>query len=315
MDPQHEPVMMKEVLEFLDLKPGMVAVDATLGLGGHSIEMLKRVGPTGFLYGFDWDERNLKIANERLSASGTNFKTFHDSFSSLTDRLRREGVSHVDTILFDLGLSSPHVDDAERGFSFIKEGPLDMRFDTRQPQTAEDLIALSSAKELADIFFQYGEERRSYRLANAIVEARKKTKFTSTTQLAAFIETVLGRGKPGRHPATQIFQALRVALNEELKALELGLTQAIEFLAPHGRVVVMSYHSLEDRLTKRVFKQYATDLRDPTDLYGRRVLRSKSLSLLTKKPISPSEEEVRMNSRARSAKLRAAEKLPYETTL
>jgi 16S rRNA (cytosine1402-N4)-methyltransferase len=310
----HEPVLLKECLSFLDLKPGKVVLDCTLGLGGHSSEILKAIAPGGQLYAFEKDERNLKVAKARLEAvakeSGGKFTIFHDSFSSLKDRLKREGASRVDAVLFDLGLSSPHVDDAERGFSFRKEGPLDMRFDKRQSKTAADVLNHYSEKELADVFFHLGEERSSRKLAAAVVQDRKASPFTETLPFADFVGRVLGKGKPGRHPATQIFQALRMEVNEELMALELGLNQAIELLAPHGRVVVLSYHSLEDRFVKQTFKQLATDLRDPTDLFGARVLRLKSLSLLTKKPITPSQEEITRNSRARSAVLRAVEKLP-----
>jgi 16S rRNA (cytosine1402-N4)-methyltransferase len=293
----------------------MTVVDCTLGLGGHSAEILKAIGPSGQLYAFEKDERNLKVAEQRLTkvaqelGARKNFTIFHDSFSSLKDRLRREGASQVDAILFDLGLSSPHVDDASRGFSFKQEGPLDMRFDPRQKKTAADVLNSYTEKDLADVFYKYGEERQSRKLAHAVVEDRRKEPFTTTGQFAAFVERVLGRGKPGKHRATQIFQALRMEVNEELLALELGLNQAIELLAPHGRVVVLSYHSLEDRFVKQLFKQLATDLRDPTDIFGARVLRSKSLSLLTKKPIKASQEEVKSNSRARSAVLRAAQKL------
>jgi len=334
-EPEHDPVLLEESLDYLGLgdgievKKGMTVVDCTLGLGGHSVEILKRIGPDGFLYAFDKDERNIVIAEERLGKVveemgwEKNFKIFHASFSSLTDRLRREGVFKrrqgklgVDAILFDLGLSSPHIDDPERGFSFQKEGPLDMRFDasgatsaTSKNRTAADLLNKLPEKELGDIFYRYGEERASRKLARAVVEQRKKEPFATTTQLTKLVETALGRGKPGRHRAAKIFQALRIAVNEELEVLELGLSQATELLDSHGRVVVLSYHSLEDRITKKIFKQLSTDLRDPTDPYGRRVQRSKSLSLLTKKPITPTEEEISKNPRARSAKLRAAEKL------
>ena len=307
--PQHEPVLFEECLHFLDVKPGGIAVDGTLGLGGHASALLKAVGPEGFLYAFDRDERNIAIATPRLETVGNNFKVIHDSFSSLKDRLRREGVSQVDAILFDLGLSSPHLDEAQRGFSFQKEGPLDMRFDASQGPTAADLLHSLKEDELADIFYYYGEERASRKLARAIVEFRKKERFTTTTQLTAFVEEVLGRGKPGKHRAVCIFQALRIAVNEELEALELGLSQGLEFLAPQGRLVVLSYHSLEDRLVKQVFKKHSKDQIDPHDPFGRRVLRPKSLSLLNKKPILPSDQEVQSNPRARSAKLRAVEKL------
>jgi 16S rRNA (cytosine1402-N4)-methyltransferase len=305
----HEPVLLQESLEHLGLKKGMTVVDCTLGLGGHSGEILKKVGPDGFLYAFDKDERNIKVAKKRLGEIGKNFKIFHDSFSSLKNRLRREGVSRVDAILFDLGLSSPHIDDPDRGFSFQKDGPLDMRFDASQGRTAADLLNGLPERELGDIIYRYGEERASRKLAKAIVERRKVKKFERTVEFTEFIEVALGRGKPGRHRATKIFQALRIAVNEELRVLELALEQAAELLDSHGRVVVLSYHSLEDRIVKKFFKQLSTDLRDPTDPYGRRVQRSKSLSLLNKKPITPAEEEILKNPRARSAKLRAAEKL------
>lgn len=301
--------MLKETIEFLGLKPGMTVVDCTLGLGGHSVEILKGIGAKGFLYAFEKDERNLVIAKERLERVAKNFEIFHDSFASLKDRLRGKGIHQIDAIFFDLGLSSPHVDLPERGFSFIKDGPLDMRFDASRGESAADILNKMPEERLAEIFWKYGEERQSRKLAKAIVHDRKKEKFHSTLQFADFVERVLGRSKPGRHRATQIFQALRIAVNEELEALELGITQAIELLAPHGRVVVLSYHSLEDRIVKTIFKQFATDLRDPTDIFGGRVLRSKLLSLLSKKPIYPSKEEIQSNNRARSAIMRAAEKL------
>lgn len=311
-EPHHDPVLLQECLTLLDLKPGMTVVDCTLGLGGHSAAMLRAIAPTGHLYAFEKDERNLKVAQKRLSEVAKEvdgkFTIFHDSFSSLTDRLRREGASLYDAILFDLGLSSPHLDDAARGFSFKQDGPLDMRFDPRQEKTAATVLNTYSESDLADVFYKYGEERQSRKLARAIVEDRRTKPFTTTASFAAFVERIVGKGK-GKNHAPQIFQALRIEVNEELMALELGLNQAIELLAPHGRVVVLSYHSLEDRFVKHLFKQLATDLRDPTDIFGRRVLRSKSLSLLTKKPIKASAEEVASNPRARSAVLRAAEKI------
>lgn len=299
----HEPVLLKETLELLNLKPGMIAVDCTLGLGGHSSEILKAIGPKGFLYAFEKDEKNLKVAEARLKKIGKNFNIFHASFSSLKDRLGREGVSHVDAILFDLGLSSPHIDDPTRGFSFLREGPLDMRFD-RKGETAADMLNSYSEKELADIFFNFGEIHSSRKLAARIVQVRKAAPFRTTTDLAALASETLSKKL-----LPQVFQALRIAVNEELMALELGLNQAIELLAPHGRVVVVSYHSLEDRFVKQTFKQLTQDLSDPTDILGRRVLRSKSLSPLTKKPIRPSAEEVARNPRSRSALLRAVSKL------
>ncbi len=308
-EPVHIPVLFQECIDFLNLEEGKIAVDCTLGLGGHSSEILKKIGPTGHLYAFDRDERNIVVARERLSKVSDHFTIIHDSFRSLTDRLQREGASQVDAILFDLGLSSPHIDDATRGFSFLHEGPLDMRFDASGGRTAADVLNKASERELADIFYYYGEIRSSRKFAREIVEQRKTQAFEDTLQFKTFIEEHLGKGKPGKHLAAQVFQALRIAVNEELEALELALNQAIELLAPQGRVVVLSYHSLEDRLVKQIFKRSSRDLRDPNDPYGQRVLRPKSLSLLNKKPILPSEEEIHDNPRSRSAKLRAAEKL------
>lgn len=305
--PEHDPVLLRETLELLALKPGETVVDCTLGLAGHSLELLKAVGSEGQLYAFDRDPRNIQVAQKRLQKSGENFRILHDSFRSLTDRLRREGASQVDAILFDLGLSSPHLDDAERGFSFQQEGPLDMRFDPNHSQTAADILDHYSEEELADIFFHFGELRSSRKLARAIVQHRKEAPIQTTGDLRALVEEVFDRF--AKRVMAQVFQALRMEVNEELMALELGLNQAIELLAPHGRMVVISYHSLEDRLVKQVFKQLAIDQRDPTDPFGRRVLKSKSLSLLNKKPIVPGPEEVARNPRARSAKLRAIQKL------
>ena len=306
----HEPVMLEESLHYLNLQPGMSVVDCNLALGGHASHILKAIGPTGMLYAFDLDERNIAVARKRLSDIGDNFHIFHDSFASLTDRLRREGVPReISAIFFDLGLSSPHIDDPERGFSFLHDGPLDMRFDASSGPTAADLLHTTPEKELANIFFKYGEERASRKLAKAIVEDRKTRRFISTLEFADYVEKILGRGKPGKHRATTIFQALRIAVNEELSALELGLNQAVDYLAPHGRVVVLSYHSLEDRIVKHIFKGKSTDSRDPNDPFGSRVLVSKTLSLLTKKPIKPTPKEVEKNKRSRSALLRAAEKI------
>lgn len=302
--PAHLPVLLQETLELLNPQEGELVVDGTLGLAGHSSEMLKRVGPEGFLYAFDLDERNIVVARPRLEAVGKNFRIIHDSFRSLTDRLKREGASQVDAVLFDLGLSSPHIDNADRGFSFLQEGPLDMRFDASEGKTAADILQKASEEELANIFYRYGEIHSSRKLARHIAEARRETPLTTTTQLAALVTDCLGKTR-----CAQAFQALRIAVNEELEALELGLSQALELLAPNGRVGVISYHSLEDRFVKQTFKQLSTDLRDPNDPFGQRVLRSKSLSLLTKKPITASPEEIAANPRARSAKLRVAQKL------
>lgn len=335
MHTNHIPVLTDRVLEFLEPKPGKVYIDATLGLGGHTEAIMKASGGEATVYGIDVDERNLEKARERL----TPYKNVHysrDNFENLErigqeihsgkwDRARRghedevrtglvgsrssesERKKGVDGILLDLGLSSVHVDEADRGFSFQQEGPLDMRFDTRSPLTAADIINTYSLEDLTHIFRTYGEERNAYRFAKDIVAARRTRSFTTTAQLADFVANAVippdhskhRAHKPKkfyfkRHPATRIFQALRIATNRELEVLENGLAGGIKTLSSGGRLVVISYHSLEDRIVKNFFRNQA---------------KNGTLKILTKKPISPSGEQREANRRARSAKLRAAEKI------
>ncbi len=308
---EHVSVLRDEVKRYLDLKDGEVAVDGTLGLGGHAMDILKSLGKAGKLIAFDQDERNLVEAKKRLADFDSNIVYFQDNFRHLKTRVTGIGISQVDAILLDLGLSSPHVDDPDRGFAFRKEGPLDMRFDLNQKLTAADILNTYEEGDLADIFWRYGEERLSKKIARMICNRRKEQLFGSTTDLAALIEraypprfTKMDRG----HPAAKIFQALRIAVNDELAALEEVLDQSFELLGKGGRLVVISYHSLEDRIVKLNFKALAQPKASAEESiysnYG-----APLVNILTHKPVTPTEKELELNPRSRSGKLRAYEKI------
>lgn len=305
-DFSHIPVLLQETLDHLNLRAGQTVVDCTLGLGGHSEAILKKIGGKGHLIAFEQDESNLKIANSKLKTLNSKAKItyIHDNFENLSEYVKEP----VDSILFDLGLSSPHVDNAERGFSFKNDGPLDMRFDKRQKLTAEQVVNRYKENDIADIIFHYGEERRSRVIARKIVEYRKKEPIKTTAQLAELIKRTI-KGKSKTHPATRVFQALRIYVNRELEVLEKSLDQAIELLKPKGRIVVISYHSLEDRIVKQKFKYYSKNCICPKELPICQCNFQKKLYILTKRPIIPVGIEVSKNPRARSAKLRVAERI------
>jgi len=286
----HEPVMVEEVCYFL-LRGEGVYVDATVGGGGHARAILERLGPSSMLVGIDRDEEALDVARKTLAPFASRVRLVHERFSRLRDVLALFGLQRVRGILFDLGVSSWQLERGERGFSFRREGPLDMRMDTSWGKTAFDLLHTLSEDELAELFFRFGEEQYARRIAQAIVRYRKKKPITTTTELSELVARVAPRRRI--HPATRVFLALRIVVNDELGELEQALVQLPELLEEGGRVVVLSYHSLEDRLVKRHFRQ------------------SSSLQEVTKKPVFPSPEEVRRNPRARSARLRAAEKVSF----
>lgn len=292
----HTPVLTNTVSEFLNLKQGGCYIDCTLGTGGHSLAILEELQGNANIYGIDADERNLAIARERL-ARYPKIHFIHDNFENLEsigrDILTRE--ARIDGILFDLGLSSPHVDDVSRGFSFQHEAPLDMRFDTRQKRMAADIVNNASLEQLLYIFQTYGNEKFSYRIATAILKSRRGRKFTTTSQLADLVRACVPKTPASfkRHPATRIFQALRIATNREIEVLEAGLEAASKLLSKGGRVVVIAYHSLEDRIVKIFFKKCHAE---------------GVLTILTKRPHTPTPEEISLNRRSRSACLRAAEK-------
>ncbi len=283
-------------------------VDCTLGLGGHSEAILKKIGPKGKLMAFDQDAENLKKAKQNLKKFEKQVTYVHSNFENLKSQISNHKFGAPDVILFDLGLSSPHIDFSERGFSFQKEGPLDMRYDQNQELTAQMVINTYNEKKLADLIYEYGEERRSRVIAKAIVNERKKHPITNTLQLAEIIKATT-KGKIGHHPATLTFQALRIYVNRELEVLVEALHQAIDVLKPKGRIAVISYHSLEDRIVKNIFRYYTKDCICPKELPLCQCDFQKKLYLLTKRPIIPTGIEVDQNPRSRSAKLRVAERL------
>jgi 16S rRNA (cytosine1402-N4)-methyltransferase len=306
---EHVSVLKESVQKYLGLSGGEVVVDGTLGLGGHSLDILNKIGNGGRLFAFDQDVRNLDFAAKRLDAYSEQVVFINDNFRYLKNRITGEGTESVDAILLDLGLSSPHVDNPDRGFSFMQDGPLDMRFDSSGDLTAAKVLNTYSEEQLVDIFFKYGEEKYARKLADKICQKRLEIEFQSTLQLAEFIESVKPqkRSKKGKssHPATQIFQALRIEVNDELKALEEVLEQSMEILALGGRLVVMSYHSLEDRIVKKFMKSL---FKPPGDgVYSNHG--DPYIEMLTKKPVFPSEEEIASNPRSRSAVLRAIKKI------
>jgi 16S rRNA (cytosine1402-N4)-methyltransferase len=284
----HVPVLLQPVLGCLAIVPDGTYVDATFGAGGHAKAILERLGPDGRLIALDADP----AAEARASSIiDSRFAFEHANFRQLNEVLDRSGVASVDGVLFDLGVSSMQFDDSERGFSFAKAAPLDMRMDPDADRSAYDVLATASEAELADIFFAYGEERAARRIAHAIVERRSAGKLpVTTTDFASLVAGVVHR--PGRreriHPATRVFQALRIAVNDEMGALRDGLVAAVNRLRGAGRIVVISFHSLEDRMVKRAFRD------------------DERLEILTKKPLVPDDREIANNPRARSAKMRAA---------
>ncbi len=279
-------------------------MDGTLGAGGHAAGLLTMSAPDGKLLGLDIDDQALALARKNLAPFGERLRLMKAPYTSILDQVSVMGWNTVDGILLDLGASSMQFDDPERGFSFLADGPLDMRFDSSNSLDASQIINQWSEEELADIIFRFGEDHASRRIAPAIVAARP---ITGTRQLAAIIEKVKPRRGP-HHPATQTFQALRIVVNQELGSVEKVLPLAIQALSPGGRIAVISFHSLEDRLVKDYFHLESRDCicppRQPVCTCGHVA----SIMEITRKPVTPSEEEVKRNSRARSAKLRVAEK-------
>jgi 16S rRNA (cytosine1402-N4)-methyltransferase len=294
--PQHVPVLLEEALEYLNVRPGSVVVDATLGLGGHSSEIARRLGAKGRLICFDRDPEAMAKAKFRLEEIAAELgsempEVIYEprAFSEAADAIK---PGSVDGLLADFGVSSLQLDEAYRGFSFRTDGPLDMRMDTRSGETAEQVVNQEDENELADLIYEFGEERRSRRIARAMVRARP---ITTTAELAQVISAAAPANKGDKiHPATRTFQALRIRVNNELGEIESLLKSAPSLLKPGGRLVLISFHSLEDRLVKDSFREAGRD---------------KVLEVLTKKPIVAAEQEQLRNPRSRSAKLRAAEKL------
>lgn len=306
MTDDHIPVLPDEVISGLRVEPGSRIIDATVGGGGHAAEILAASAPDGRLLALDRDPAALEVARERLAPYEGRFELVQASFADLREVAEAHSFVPVEGILFDLGLSSLQLGDAERGFSFMSEGPLDMRFDpTSGGPTAADLVNTLSAEALADILYEYGEERQSRRIAKAIVEARP---IHTTGELTDVIAEEVGRRRGRLHPATLTFQALRIAVNEELTAVKAALPQAVEILEAGGRLAVIAFHSLEDRIVKRFIRRESKDCICPRELPICTCDHEATLNVMTKKPIRPTEEEVAVNPRSRSARLRIAER-------
>ena len=313
MKEEHLPVLAEEVLVMLAPAPGSLQIDATLGGGGHTERILEATTPDGRLLGLDADGAAIARVATRLGPRfGDRLVLRQANFRELAGVAPGAGIAAVDGCLFDLGLSSFQLADTDRGFGFRAGGPLDMRFDTGRGVPAAELLATLDAAELTALFRRYGEEPKAGRIARAIVDARATAPIATAEELAALIERVLPRNprQPRRtHPATRVFQALRIAVNEELEALETGLTAAMDLLRPGGRLVVLSYHSLEDRIVKRFFAAERRGCICPPELPVCVCGRSPRLRLVTSPSLTPSAEEVAANPRSRSARLRAAERL------
>ena len=291
----HEPVLLEEALYFLDPLPGKVIIDATIGAGGHAEEILKRLQPGGKLIGIDRDSESLRIAHERLKFFENSFMLVNKNFRFIKDIILELGIGEVDGILFDMGISSIQMETGERGFSIKNIGPLDMRMDRNQSLTAKELVNDLSESELSSLIKSYGEERFHRRIARNIVSARKSKEIATTQDLTEVVYRSLPHGLKRQkiHPATRTFQALRISVNDELGGIEEALRQAPDILKKNGRMCVISFHSLEDRIAKNILKDF----------------KAKGIcKTLTKKVVRAKEEELLRNPRSRSAKLRAAER-------
>jgi 16S rRNA (cytosine1402-N4)-methyltransferase len=308
----HRPVLLTELLGALAVRPDGTYVDANLGGGGHAEAVLEASGTRGLLLGIDADGGAIEMSRVRLARFGNRLSTFHGNSSHLARAITDAGFSEVDGVYFDLGLSSDQLVDRERGFGIRAGGLLDLRFDTRSGESAAELIAQASAAELEQIFRDYGEEPHAAKIARAIVATRVSAPITTAEELAALVEQSVPKryGPPSRiHPATRVFQALRIAVNDELTALSTALAAAIAALRVGGRIVVLTYHSLEDRIVKQAFAAAARDCICPPRVPVCTCANQATLRLITKHPITASEEEIAANPRSRSAKLRAAERL------
>jgi 16S rRNA (cytosine1402-N4)-methyltransferase len=306
MNTPHVSVLYKEIIHALQPRSGGRYVDGTLGAGGHARGIMEASVPDGQLLGLDVDPQALAIARKILAPYEHRIHLAQASYTSLTDQLVELGWDAVDGIVLDLGASSMQFDTPERGFSFLQDAPLDMRFGPHVAQTAADIVNSYSERELADLIYEYGEERESRKIARAIVRARP---VHTTRELVAAIESVSPRRGDRVHPATRTFQALRIAVNEELTSIEKVLPQAVAALRSGGRLAVISFHSLEDRIVKDFFREQTKDLMNPPYERIYDVERKATLKEVNRKPITPSEDEIKDNPRARSAKLRIVEKL------
>lgn len=307
----HIPVLKQESIDGLNIRPDGIYVDCTLGGAGHSLEIVSRLGEGGRLIAFDQDDAALEHARERLAPYKDKVTLVRSNFRHLQRQLEALGITRVHGILYDLGVSSPQLDEAERGFSYNQEADLDMRMDRTGKLTAYEIVNTWPEQELARILSQYGEERFASRIARRIAEARKAHPIRTTRELAELVKEGIPAAarRTGPHPAKRSFQAIRIAVNDELGALEDSLEQAVQVLAVGGRICVISFHSLEDRITKRLFAKFVERCTCPPDFPVCVCHKKPVLRIITRKPIEAGEEERKANLRSRSAKLRIAEKI------
>lgn len=311
MNFEHIPVLLKETLEYLDPKPGGVYIDGTLGGAGHSSEIVKRIIPEGVLLGIDQDSNAINAAKEHLKAYMDNVIIVRDNFRNIKAIAMDCGFREVDGVLLDIGVSSHQLDEDERGFSYMHDGPLDMRMDTNRDYDASDLVNNASEQELTRILREYGEEKWAARIAKFIIEERKKGRIDTTFKLVDIIKKAIPAAarREGGHPAKRTFQAIRIAVNDELEVLEQAVRDAVDILKPGGRLVVITFHSLEDRIVKTVFNNMERPCTCPPQLPICMCGKEPLVKVVTKKPVSASEEELSTNTRSKSAKLRAAERV------
>lgn len=306
---KHYSVLLKETIDNLNLKEDGIYIDATLGYAGHSKQILKKI-KKGFLFAFDSDYEATLYSYAQLKEIRNNFHIFTTNFSNMKDCIEKENVSKVDGILFDLGVSSPQIDSARRGFSFMQEGPLDMRMNKNQEFSAFDIVNQYEKEDLLTLFYKYGEEKRSKEIAKEIIEKRKEKAIATTQDLVSIIEKAVGANYfYKKHPERQIFQAIRIEVNNELNVLEKVLPEAISLLKPGGRICVITFHSLEDRIVKRIFKKYSEVDEMLKGLPEIPKEFQPLLKIVNKKPIEASKKEIEENSRSKSAKLRVAERI------
>ena len=308
MNFNHKSVMLREVSDALDVKPDGIYLDCTLGGGGHAKAIAKQLDERGMIVGLDQDEDAIEAATENLSGLSCEIKIAHENFSRLEKILNDLGVEKIDGVLFDLGVSSHQIDTAARGFSYMKDSPLDMRMDRQKNFTARDVINRYDEDALIKIFREYGEEKFSKRIAAAICKARKISPIETTGELARLIEQTVPRTKNGGHPAKRIFQAIRIEVNDELKILEGAIKNSVDRLKSGGRIAVITFHSLEDRIVKETFRTLAQGCICPKN-FPVCVCNHKPEIKILGKAKTPTAEEIESNSRASSAKLRVAEKI------
>ncbi|MBQ3112602.1 MAG: 16S rRNA (cytosine(1402)-N(4))-methyltransferase RsmH [Firmicutes bacterium] len=307
----HIPVLAQQVLDVLQPAPGKLFLDGTVGGGGHSSLLLAASAPDGFLLGLDQDDEALAEATRRLAPYEGRYRLIRSNFADMAAAAAEAGLSGFDGILLDIGVSSHQLDAPERGFSFHNDAPLDMRMDRRMPLSAADVVNTYSEDELTDIFYRYGEENWSRRIAKFIVEQREKTPLATTLELAELIKRAIPAAKreKDQHPAKRVFQALRIEVNQELSVLTRGMEAALQLLKPGGRLAVISFHSLEDRIVKEMFRDWATGCICPPKQPICTCKHQAQVKVLTRKPLLATPQELEENYRAHSAKLRAVEKL------